>query len=242
MSTATRPPTTTSPPEPRREGLPPVLWRFAGAGAIAHVVLLLVGIALSQPALFADGTAGIREDYAEANLTRSMSGGLIEAYGFLLMIPALVLVARAFGTTPAGRFASQCGLACGLGYVFVTFAVGFPAGAASLYGAHQGLDLEAAYAINNIRIFGYFLSLMLLGGSALGISAAALSGSRSRWLGLLGAAVGAFLLIAPVLARWNLHDLPSLAWMVWWVGLGVILLRGPRAAEPRTRSVSVGQA
>ena len=141
-----------------------------------------------------------------------------------------------------GRFASQCGLACGLGYVFVTFAVGFPAGAASLYGAHHGLDLEAAFAINNIRIFGYFLSLMLLGGSALGISAAALSGSRSRWLGVLGAVVGVFLLIAPVLARWNLHDLPSLAWMVWWVGLGVILLRGPRAAETRTRATSVRQA
>ena len=53
-----------------------------------------------------------------------------------------------------------------------------------------GLDLEAAFAINNIRIFGYFLSLMLLGGSALGISAAALSGSRSRWLGVFGAVVG----------------------------------------------------
>lgn len=241
MSTAIRTPTTTARSEPRSE-LPPALWRWTGAGAIAHVVLLLVGIALSQPALFADGTAGIREDYAGADLTRSMSGGLIEAYGFLLMIPTLVLLARAFGTSPVGRFASQCGLACGLGYVFVTFAVGFPAGAASLYGAHQGLDLEAAFAINNIRIFGYFLSLMLLGGSALGISAAALSGSRSRWMGLLGAVVGAFLLVAPVLARWNLHDLPSLVWMVWWVGLGVILLRGPRTAEPRTPAASVGQA
>ena len=37
-----------------------------------------------------------------------------------------------------------------------------------MYGAQHGLDVDAAFALNNVRIFGYFLSLLLLAGSTLG--------------------------------------------------------------------------
>ena len=37
-----------------------------------------------------------------------------------------------------------------------------------MYGVQHGLELETALAVNNLRNFAYFLSLLLLGGSTLG--------------------------------------------------------------------------
>ena len=86
-----------------------------------------------------------------------------------------------------GRWAAQTGVLCGAAYVAVTFAVGFPAGAAAMYGVQHGLDLETAFAVNNLRIFAYFLSLLLLGGSTLGFAVAALAeGVHRRWWGAFG--------------------------------------------------------
>ena len=157
-------------PIPRR------LWQIAGVLGIVHVVLIPVGIALQQSPLFADGASGIRESYVNGDFSRTVTGGMLESFGFLLLIPALVFLARALGRrTEAGGWAAQTGLMCGLAYVAVTFAVGFPAGAAAMYGAQHGLDVDAAFALNNVRIFGYFLSLMLLAGSTLGIALSAIA-------------------------------------------------------------------
>ena len=151
--------------DPDASPIPHRLWQVAGALGLAHIVLIPVGIALQQSALFADGTAGIRDRYVEGDFARTASGGMLEAFGFLLLLPALVFLARALGRrTEVGRWAAQSGLMCGVAYVAVTFAVGFPAGAAAMYGAQHGLDVDAAFALNNVRIFGYFLSLLLLGG------------------------------------------------------------------------------
>jgi hypothetical protein len=207
---------------------PRTLWRLAGVCGLVHIVAILVGLALAQPALFEDGTAGIQADYVEADLARSLTGGLIEALGFVLLVPALVFVSRVLGRrSEVGRFAAQTGLACGVGYVAVTLAVGFPAGAAALYGAQHGLDLDVAFALNNVRIFGYFLSLALLGGNVIGIAASALTDGRSRWIGGFGLAAGLALLAGPVLAVAGLQDFATLLWMVWWVGVSVWMLRAP---------------
>jgi len=53
-----------------------------------------------------------------------------------------------------------------------------------MYGAQHGLEVEAAFALNNLRTFGYFLSLMLLAGSTLGIAlSASAEGVHPRWFG-----------------------------------------------------------
>ena len=123
------------------------------------------------------------------------------------------------------RWAAQTGVLCGLGYVAVTFAVGFPAGAAAMYGVQHGLDVDAAFAINNVRIFGYFLSLLLLGGSTLGFAVAALADRvHPRWFGGFGLVTGVALLLDPARGR-DQHDWASLVWMVWFVGVGVLMLR-----------------
>jgi hypothetical protein len=216
--------------------IPRKLWQLAGGLALAHVVLLLAGIALQDSALFADGTAGIREAYVEGSLSRTLTGLGVESLGFLAMVPVVVFLGRALGRrTESGRWAAQTGLACGVGYVVVTFAVGFPAGAASMYGAQHGLDVDTAFAINNVRIFSYFLSLALLGVNTLVVAALARAEDLApRLVGWGGLATGALLVAAPALAPLGLQDVATLVWIVWWVALAVVMLR--RREETALRS------
>lgn len=207
--------------------IPRRLWQIAGGLAIAHVVLILLGIFLQDGPLFSDGRQGIQDDYVAGDLTRSFTGGLVESFGFLLLIVVLTFLVGAFGRTgEVGRWAARTGLACGLAYVAVTFAVGFPAGAAAMYGAQHGLDVDVAFALNNVRLFGYFLSLMLLGGSTLGFAAAALADRvHTRWVGGFGLVTGAILVASAPLATIGQQDWGTLVWSVWFVGLGVLMLR-----------------
>lgn len=225
-------------PVPRR------LWQIAGALAIVHVALIPVGIALQGGPLFSDGVQGIQDSYVDGDLTRSFTGGMLEAFGFLLLVPALVFLARAFGRrTEAGAWAAQTGLMCGLAYVAVTFAVGFPAGAAAMYGAQHGLDVDTAFALNNVRIFGYFLSLILLGANTLGIALASLADRvHPRWFGHFGLVAAAALLVSTPLAGIGQQDWGTLVWMVWFIGVGVLMLRHPESATPTSASSSPGFA
>jgi hypothetical protein len=226
--------------------IPRRLWQIAGILAIAHVVLIPIGIALQGSPLLSDGRAGIVESYVEGDMARTFTGGVLEACGFLLLIPALVFLARAFGRrTEAGGWAAQTGLMCGLAYVAVTFAVGFPAGAAAMYGAQHGLGVDAAFALNNVRIFGYFLSLLLLGGSTLGIAVSALAdGVHRRWIGGFGVVTGVALLASTPLAGIGQQDWGTLVWMVWFVGVGVLALRHrePAPVESPREQVAIGHS
>ena len=206
------------------------LWQLAGALALTHVVLIPVALAIEAPPLMSDGTDGIRSSYVDGSLARTFAGGILEAFGFLLLLPALVFLSRELGrSSAAGRWAAQTGLVCGVGYVAVTFGVGFPAGAASMYGAQHGLDLDVALALNNLRNLAYFLSLMLLAGSTLGIALSALAdGFHPAWFGRFGIVTAAALLAATPLAAVGLQDWGTLLWMAWFVGVGVLMLRHQR--------------
>ena len=226
--------------------IPRRLWQIAGTLAIAHVVLIPIGIALQGSPLLSDGRAGIVESYVNGDLTRTFTGGVLEGFAFLLLIPALVFLARAFGRrTQAGGWAAQTGLMCGLAYVAVTFAVGFPAGAAAMYGAQHGLDVDAAFALNNMRIFCYFLSLMLIGGNVIGIAVSALAdGVHRRWIGGFGLVTGAALLASTPLAGIGQQDWGGLLHLVWFLGVGVLLLRHrePAPAESPREPVAIGHS
>jgi hypothetical protein len=215
-------------------------WQVAGALALAHTALVLTAISQMDSPLFADGAEGIRDEYVGGDLGRTLAAWYTESLAFLMLVPVLVFLSRQVGVTgERARWASQSALACGIGYVVVTFAVGFPAGAVAMYGAQHGLDVDTAFAINNLRIFSYFLSLMLLGGQVLGLAVAALvDGFHRRWVGGFGLVAGAGLVVAPALAPWNLQDVPTLVWMVWWVGLAVLMLRHRVPASPDEREVA----
>lgn len=203
------------------------MWRAAGGFALAHVAFVITGIALQQGPLFQDGTDGIQQKYVEGNLAQTIAGGLFETLGFLLLIPAFVFLARAIGRrTEVGRWAAQTALMAGMGYVAVTMAVGLPAGGAALYGAQHGLGLDTAFAINNIRIFAYFLSLSLLAVHAIGLAIAARQDRiMSRWVGWGGMFTGAVLLASVPAAGIGQQDWGTLVWMVWWIGVAVCLFR-----------------
>ena len=226
--------------------IPRRLWQIAGILAIAHVVLIPVSIALQGGPLLSDGRQGIVESYVEGDLTRTFAGGVLEAFAFLALIPALVFLARAFGRrTEAGAWAAQTGLMCGLAYVAVTFAVGFPAGAAAMYGVQNGLDVDAAFALNNVRIFSYFLSLLLVGGSTLGIAISALAdGVYRRWIGGFGIVTGMLLLASTPLAGIGQQDWGGLVHLVWCLGVGVLLIRHrePVQVESPREQVAIGQS
>lgn len=202
-------------------------WRAAGGFALAHLVVILAGLGMANSPLFEEGPKGIQEGYVDGNLAQTVAGGMLEAFGFVLLLPALVFLARAIGRrTEAGRWAAQTALVAAGGYVAVTMAVGFPAGAAALYGAQHGLDVDTAFALNNIRIFGYFLSLFLLGAHAIGVGIAARQDAiMRRWVGWGGILTGAVLWASVPAAAVGQQDWGTLLWMVWWVGLAVGLLR-----------------
>ena len=99
-----------------------------------------------------------------------------------------------------------------------------------------------------MRVFAYLLSLLCLGAYVVCIAVSALAdGFSPRFVGGLGLVTGGSLLAAGPLAAFALQDIPTLLYMVWWVGLCVILLRGrpaPREsfAESVTQTADLRQA
>lgn len=216
--TATAAPTTT---------LTRPLWRIAGGLALAHVVLMLVGVLTSGTPTIHEGQEGIEHSYVEGSLARIFTGGYVETLAFVLLVPVLVFLGRAFGRrTEAGGWSSQTAAFAGLVYVAVVVAGGFAAGAAASWGAHHGLSLEQSLAINNIRNFAYYLSLAFLGAHAIGLGLAARSDRlMPRWAGWGGLLVGAVLVLAVPAAAVGMADGATLVWLVWWTGLAVQMLR-----------------
>jgi hypothetical protein len=201
---------------------------------LAHVGLLIGGLAMSGGgALIEDGAAGIEAAYAQGSLTTIFGGWFVESLGFVLLVPVAVFLSRFLGrSTAVGRWAARSGLVLAGIYVAITLAVGFPAGAAAAYGVQNGLDVDTAAALNSMRVFAYLLSLLCLGAYVLCVAVSALAdGLSPRFIGGLGLVTGACLVAAGPLAAVAMQDVPTLLYMVWWVGLCVILVRGRHASR-----------
>jgi hypothetical protein len=213
--------------------IPTAHWRLASGFAIAHVVLMLAGLMLQGTPALREGREGIQRSYVEGELARIMAGGYLEVIGFLCLIPVVVFLGYAVGRrSDAAGWAAMSAAALGIGYVAVTVSSGFPPGAAALWGAQHGLDIDTALALNNVRNFAYFLSLALLGGHAIGLGVASIwDGFSTRWVGWGGVLTGTVLLAAVPAAGLGLQDYATLVWLVWWIGLAVMMLRRP-ANEP----------
>jgi hypothetical protein len=215
---------------PRTTPLPAptaTLTRVAGVLALAHVVLMLGGFSLERSTLLGDGVAQARHAYVEGSLARAMTGGYIESLAFVVLLPVLVFLARVFGRrTETGRWAAQTGLAAGVCNVAITLAAGMPAGAAAMYGGHHGADLHTALMVVDIRNFAFFLSLLMLGAHAACVGASARADKvPSRWIGIGGPVVGLLLVVSVAGAGMEWQNYATMAWIVWWVGLAVLLLR-----------------
>lgn len=210
-------------------------WRWAGGLALAHVVVVLGAFSLENATVeHGDSFAKVQRTYGDADLGQALGAGYVEALAFVLLVPAIVLLARLLGRrTEPGRVASQSFLGLGIAFVGSTMAVGFPAAAAAVYAAHHGVDAATIATVNDIRNYGFVLQVTLQAGMALALGIAALTDRvHTRWVGWGGVVVGAVGLVATPFA----NNAVSLAWLVWWVGMSVLLLRG----APASRTARVG--
>jgi hypothetical protein len=205
------------------------LWRVAGGLALAHVVLLFAGFSQEVAVEHGESPAVLQKVYGGANLTRVFGGGYVEAASFLVLAAAVVVIAGLFGRrTEAGRLAAGTFLALGVAMIASTLAVGFPAGAAALYGSQHGAAIADVAMVNDVRNFGFFLEIMLQAGMALALGIAALAERvLVRWAGWVGIGLGAAGIVLVPFA----HDLVSMVWLIWWVGLAVLLLRARPGAS-----------
>ncbi|GAA1927317.1 hypothetical protein [Nocardioides marmoribigeumensis] len=205
------------------------LGRLGGALGLTHVVLVFA--AITQEVLVEHGAsaAQLRHVYGSADLTRVFGAGYVEAASFLLLVPALVLVAGAVGRGSAyARAAAQSFLALGIVLAASTLAVGFPPGAAALYGAQHGADASAVAMVNDIRNFGYVLQVSAQGAMAVALGLAVLAGgAQRRTLGWVSIAIGAFV----VLGTPFFHNVMGMVGILWWVAVCITLLRGTPARD-----------
>jgi hypothetical protein len=218
--------------------LPLALWRVAGGLAIVHVVLMMAGFSLQKSTMLSDSGDEVLSTFSSANIPVVLGGILIEGSSFLVLLPVITFLARALGQrTEVGRWAAQTGMATGVVYVAVTLAIGFPPLAAALFASQHGVVDGAVLAmIGNLRNFGYYLTLLVLGFHAICIGASTRGESvRLRRVGWGGIGVGALLVVSVLTQGFiGFADVSTLVWMLWWICLGVALIRTPgRTGKPR---------
>lgn len=200
------------------------LWRAAGLLGLAHVVVMLGGFTLEGVAVqHGTSPARVLHDYAAVSVGRMELASYLEASAFLILVPALVLLARLFtGRTEIGRTAAASFLGLGVAFVASTLAIGFSPLTASVYAAHQGIDAQTIATINDLRNYGFVLQVALTAAMALALGIAALAArTQTVWTGWGGVLLGAGGLLVTPFA----HNPVSLAWLVWWVGVCVLCLR-----------------
>ena len=220
-----------SPTHAPRVAADPRPWRWAGGFAIAHLVVLFAGFGQEVVVTHGTSLAELQRTYGTADMTRVFAGGYVEAMGFVVLVPALVLVARLFTrTTETGRAAAQTFLGLGLVYAATTLAVGFPPAAAAIYAAHHDVSIGTIAMVNDIRGYGYYLQVAVSLAMALALGVAALAERiHVRWVGWGGVGIGVVGIALTPFAQ----NAAGMLELVWWVGLGVLLLRGVPASVAR---------
>jgi hypothetical protein len=200
------------------------VWRWAGGLGLAHVLVMLGGFAL-EGAVVEHGASPskVLHEYAGVSVTRVELASYLEASAFLVLVPALVLLARLYaGRTEAGRAAATTFLGLGIAYVASSLAIGFPPLTTSVYAAHHGIGATTVATINDLRNYGFVLQVALSMALAVALGVAALAaGRRAVWVGWGGILVGTVGLLATPFV----HNAVSMLWLVWWVGVCVVCLR-----------------
>src|SRR3954468_23292965 len=138
--------------------------RAGAACGLAGIALLLGGFALEAPAaaVHTGATADIVAFYSEGAVTAKYAGGLIESVGLLLLLPfAAMLADRVRGAGVAGRLLGPVVRSTAALYVALCLAPGQAAGAAALWLGHsRDADPAAILALNDLRVFSYYLALL----------------------------------------------------------------------------------
>jgi hypothetical protein len=210
-------------------------WRVAGILAIGYVVLAFVGSGMENVgALLGTGADAVRTQYTQADLSRAMAGGYLEALAALAFLAVAAFLYRVTGRErePAGWLSlTVFGSA-----VLYAVPTGLAAGAAALYGAHHGAGTDTVTALNDLRNFSFFLGFLPLGLFTCLVAALALprTGALPRWVGWIGLPVGIAQFVGAAGAGMELQNFAMLLWFAWFVAFGIAMVahRGRAAVAP----------
>lgn len=214
--------TNTATASPRSEA---TRWRVAGGLGIAHVAMMLGAFAVEGVAAVEHGTPPdtVLQTYAGLSVTRVELASYVEAMAFVPLLIALVVLVRLLSRTETGRTAGQVALGLGVAYVAATFAIGFPPLTTAVYAAHHGADATTVTVVNDLRNYGFQLQVALLAAQAAALGVAGIAERvMRRWLGWGGAGLG----VAGMIAVPFVHNAISMTWLVWWLGVCVLCLKG----------------
>lgn len=201
-------------------------WRLAGAFGLGHILVMLGAFALEGVADLEHGSspAHVQKVLGSLGVRQLELATYVEAMAFVVLVPAVILFARQFGrANDTARIAAQCFGVLATVYIAATLAVAFAPLQAATYAAHHGVDPSVVATVLDVRNYSFLLQVAITAAFALALGVAAIaSGSFTRWAGYGGVAVGVVGLAATPFE----HNMVMMAWMIWWVGLSVLALRG----------------
>lgn len=216
-----------------------VLWRVAGALALAHVALMFGSFSLQQVANLGAKPSTVAADFVTSSTAKGFTGEYLTLLSFLVFLLAATLLGRLLrGNGDVSGWLSSTIAASGTVYVAVTLGSELVNLGAALYEGHHGAPLSTVTALEHAHWFGVFAATVVLGVFTLSVAAAVLtSGVLPRWVGLGGVVAGVLCLVSGAGAHTGLVDIATPVWVVWFVAFAVAAMRGPRVARSSALSV-----
>jgi hypothetical protein len=204
--------------------------RLGAAAGLAGVVLIVAGIPViaAADATFHSSDRAVVAWFTEADVPRTVAGGVLQIVGLLLLIPfAAVLTARLCDRGPSGVLLAPTARTAMTVYVTLSLAPGMSAGAAALWHAHTRTgDVAILTALNDLRALSYFVALLPFALFLVAVGVAATSTGRlPRWAGWSAIVLGAVLAVGVPAAGTGLTDVVALLGLLWIPVVAVHLLR-----------------
>jgi hypothetical protein len=206
--------------------------RLGAAAGLAAVVLIAIGFALlaAADATLSSSDSSVVSYFTEADVSRTVAGGLAGIVGLLLLVPFVaMLTSRVSGPGAAGVLLAPTARTALTVYVTLSLAPGMAAGAADLWQAHsRTADVAIITALNDLRALSYFVALLPF---ALFLVTVGVAGNATRglprWAGWSAIVLGAALAAGIPAASTGLTDIVALLGLLWIPVVAVHLLRHP---------------
>lgn len=201
--------------------------RLGGALGLAHVVVMMSGFAIYVRYL--DPRDPLTERYAGSNEALMYLGGYVESVGLLLFLPFAAYLFRLLRSAEGpSAFGAHTALAAGVIYISQSLTPGLAAAGAATRVGHSTTSTEPMLAaLDNLRNFSYYLSLLALAVFLGAVAASALTTRvLPRWLAASAAVLSALLTLGVAGAGDGWHEPAALLGLVWVLAASVWSLRG----------------
>jgi hypothetical protein len=213
------------------------LWRVAGVGCIAHVVLLFGGYSQMRSAGFGTDPASLVQTYRQAAPAKLYAGGILVTLAMLVLVATATLIGRLLrGSGEAsGWFATLIPTVAAVA-VTVTLAGSYVGAGGAYFAASHGYAADVVAALHEASKYADFITMICFGVLALSVGAAVLaSGVLARWFGWLSLAVG---IVGVASGNAVILDKGTLVWVAWLIILGVVSLRAPARLARTARAAA----